>query len=458
MNMLMANRDVIPGDDKNPKQDVGPGGTKDTYSEVYELEIRHRGLEFIRNHLALPSTEPLDRALAVLYKPMHSAEIGNQFGAKIVRCFFQPEPSSALDEFRAVSPTTVDEEMVSLLNDEQFRGLYLGLRQHLSDIKEEVSTAVKERLKAMRVADYNQFSCEVTRSLDCMIKSGMTMYIDTAGYAAVMRAYGLSGQGILPITEYIKNERILSVSGFEGSKISLAIHDFMDHIWTFDKIRSAGLIDRYSELFESVGNPQLTDIFRREGEMVASIAFGVRLFQTAPHGFVPLMKSSHILERLEQMFLEGRLESRHFDAYRTVKSLEEGSLEWQSLGFVFSNYITELNEQRRKHGKIKQRNTVTKQLIGELDPLSPDYLCFFIDAHHEIVSPGNKHRNDLYRIHILFEEYLHAIASGQNPSASTSISLERLREADFRGTELPADRLRWMLKNYGYTATRSATI
>ena len=64
----------------------------------------------------------------------------------------------------------------------------------------------------------------------------------------------------------------------------------------------------------------------------------------------------------------------------------------------------------------------------------------------------------MYRIHILFEEYLHAIASGQNPSASTSISLERLREADFRGTELPADRLRWMLKNYGYTATRSATI
>lgn len=92
MNTLIANRDVMLGDDKNPEQDVGPDGTKDIYSEVYELEIRHRGLEFIRNHLALPSTEPLDRALAVLYKPMHSAEIGNQFGAKIVRCFFSRNP------------------------------------------------------------------------------------------------------------------------------------------------------------------------------------------------------------------------------------------------------------------------------------------------------------------------------------------------------------------------------
>ena len=84
------------------------------------------------------------------------------------------------------------------------------------------------------------------------------------------------------------------------------------------------------------------------------------------------------------------------NAYRRIKSLRKGSVEWQSLGFAFSNYITELDEQRRKHGKIKQRDPRTRKIIGELDPLSPDYLSFFIDTHSEIMSSKHKHRDDLF--------------------------------------------------------------
>lgn len=157
------------------------------------------------------------------------------------------------------------------------------------------------------------------------------------------------------------------------------------------------------------------------------------------------------------MFVAGELEQRHMNAYQTIKGLRKGSVEWQSLGFTFSNYITELDEQRRKHGKIKQRDPRTRKIIGELDPLSPDYLCFFIDAHSEILSSKNKHRDDLFRFHILLEECLHAAANGENP-VPRRILLGNLRNIDFKQTRLPEQRLHWMRNNYGFTATRNAIV
>ncbi len=147
------------------------------------------------------------------------------------------------------------------------------------------------------------------------------------------------------------------------------------------------------------------------------------------------------------------------DAYRTVKKLGKGTMEWQSLGFAFSNYITELDEQRRKYGKIKQRDPRTRKVEGELDPLAADYLCFFIDTHHEILLSKNKHLNDLFRFQILMEEYLAGFAKGTIPADQPMrIKLNELQHLDFSKTTLPPQRLAWIRKNYGFTATRSAMV
>ena len=287
----------------------------------------------------------------------------------------------------------------------------------------------------------------------------MVISIDPANKDTIKESGAVAGSGILPLAEYLKNERILGVSGFMGSKISLAVHDFMDHVWTFDMLKKTGLLEMFSGLFDSVGNPEMTDIFKREGEMVASIAFGVRYFQTMPSAFGPLVRSSRLEEILDEYFVEGRLDALHMDAYRTIKSLKKGSMEWQSLGFTFSNYITELDEQRRKFGTIKQRDNRTRKIIGELDPFDPDYLSFFIETHHQILSSKNKHRNDLFRFHILLEEYLSSYASGRIPvDQPLTLKLDELRAIDFKQTTLPPQRIQWMNRSYGFTATKDAIV
>ena len=432
----------------------------DAPEKLYELEKTHRAVEFIKDWYAQSELSPLERALGPLHSERHSVEsINNQFATKITPCLTAPNPAEALQAFRTIIPNTVHEELVLLTNDQQFHELHTALGNHLETIDEEVAASVQENQKEIARADRMQFNGQARRSIEQMAENGMVITIDPENAQQIIDANELAGEGILPVTEYVKNGKVLGVSGFMGSKVSLAVHDYMDHLWTFATIQKAGILDRYSYMFDSIGNPEATDIYKREGEIVASVAFGVRYFQNMPSAFGPLMRSSQIEEHLDQLFVDGQLGSHHMEAYRTIKSLRKGSMEWQSLGFTFSNYITELDQQRRKYGRIKQRDPRTKQLLGELDPLSPDFMCFFIDTHHQLLLPKNKHRDDMFRFHILFEEYLTSYANGKIPQDKQFIiTPDRLRETDFTKTTLPPQRIQWMRNNHGFTATRDAII
>lgn len=432
----------------------------DKVDEIYSLERRYEAMNYVNNWFSQPDLSPTQHALAPLYAPMHAVdEINNQFATKLAPAFLHEDPEQALDSFRAVVPNTIDEEMLLLTNDQEFIGLHHKLHEYLNQNDSEIQARAKAREQEIKKYDKMQFSGNARRSLEIMLEGGMIMGIDPEGVEKIKNAHQLAGDGILPLTEYIKNEKVLIISGFSGSKISLAVHDFMDHFWTFDLIRREGIIDRYNSMFTSIGNPEHTDIYKREGEMVASVAFGVRLFQTMPSAFAPIMRSSQIETHMDDMLVKGELEERHMEAYRTLKGLRKGSIEWQSLGFSFSNYITELDEQRRKYGKIKQRDPRTRHIVGELNPLSADFLSFFIDTHHQILLSKNKHLNDLFRFQILMEEYLVSFAKGEVPENETlCVKLDQLRDLDFSQTTLPVQRLTWLRKNYGFTATRSAMV
>lgn len=432
----------------------------DTFEDVYKLEQEYQALQYIRLWYAQPDLEPLERALAPLYSPMHSVEsIGNQFAKKVVPCFMAESVDEGLSCFRNITPNTIDEEMALLVNDKQFQDLHSSLKEHLSTLDDEIKISVSNDLAEINKADRYQFSGNSERNLENMLVRGLNIKIDPSNIEKIREAWGVAGEGILPVTEYLKNDKILDVSGFMGSKISLAVHDCMDHVWTFNMLNKSGLLEKYFQLFDSIGNPETTDLFKREGEIVASIAFGVRYFQTMPAGFGPLFRASRIEEHLDNLFINNKLEHHHLDAYRIIKTLRKGSMEWQSLGFAFSNYITELDEQRRKFGTIKQRDLRTRKITGELDPLSPEYICFFIDTHHQIHSSENKHRNDLFRFHILLEEYLSSIANGSVPrNVPLVIRINQLRDLDFTKTTLPANRIQWMANNPGFTATRDAIV
>lgn len=446
----------------------------DTVEEIFVLEQRAQATKFIARTYALSELDPLERALAALNRPMHAVtHIGNQFATKIMPCFMNPDPDSGWEAFSSIPPHTTDEELTLLIDREQFDGMHKSLGEYLDEHEEEYHQSAEERL-APRTSPENpdqgiipwndryQFNGnETQRSLENMTERGVRISIDPNGLEDVKAAYTMADGGILPVTEIVKNKEVLGVNGFMSSKIALAVHDSIDHTMGFQIAERTGLLSKYANMFESIGNPQHTDIFKREGEALASIGFGVRYWANLEHGFVPLVTAADLLARMDRMFDRGKLTDRHMEAFKILRGLghNDNSREAQSLGFVFSNYIVELDEQRRKHGKIKQKDLVTKKVEGELDPFSADYLSFFVEMHHQLLSSHNKHRDNLLRYHILLEEYLCAVGSGQlSPDQELVIRVQDMKDIDFSQTKLPPSRIQWMTRNYGFSAIRDAIL
>jgi len=96
---------------------------------------------------------------------------------------------------------------------------------------------------------------------------------------------------------------------------------------------------------------------------------------------------------------------------------------------------------------------------GELDPFAPEFLSFLIETHHELSKPSNKHRNSLFRFHILMEEYLANYVKGEfDQDSFMSIPMDKIDQIDLKGISIPPTRVQWMFKNYGFTATRECIV
>ncbi len=446
----------------------------DSVEEIYELERRAQAFKFVGRTYALSDLDPLDRALAPLNKPMHAvSHIGNQFATKIMPCFMNEDQEAGWQDFQHIVPHTTDEELTLLTNREQFGAIQQDLQAFLDTENGEHRRLAEERLApktspgnpnhgAIRWNDRYQFNGnESPRSMENMLENGVRISVDPACLDEIKEAHMIADDGILPLLELVKNKEVLGVNGFMSSKISLAVHDSLDHVLGFSIAERTGLLAKFNDLFESIGNPQHTDIFKREGEVLASIGFGVRYWANLEHGFVPLITAPDLLSHMDQLFDDDKLETRHMAAFKILRELAQdpSSREAQSLGFVFSNYVVELDEQRRKHGKIKQKDLATKKVIGELDPFSADYLSFFTEMHHQLLYSHNKHRDNLLRYHILLEEYLCAVASEKiPPEEELVIRVQDMASLDFSHTTLPPKRIQWMTRNYGFSAIRDAIL
>jgi hypothetical protein len=434
----------------------------DTYDELLDLEHSHTALDYIQSRYSLPDLTPKERALASILNPTHGVnQIGNQFAIKLLDVYLQNDPDTALTGFRSIQPTTTEEEMALLIDDQEFRQIHADTKVHLIEQGDAMHQEVIERLDpkkgAIAINDRLQFNGnETARSLRQVLRRGINVQFMPDGIPQIETALEKVGTGPLPLTEVLKNERIVSINGFPESKVSLAVHDAIDHAWAFNLLDKKGLIRKYAEFFDSIGNPAYTDIFRREGEIVASIGFGVRYGSVQENGFAPLVSAEDIRDIFEGYFNDGSLDERHMHAFRILRKLEANSREANSLGFTYSNYIAELNEQRRKHGKIKVRDLQSREITGELSEVDPDFLSLFVELHHEIVSSDNKHRNDLFRYHILFEEYLQGIAHNAVDAQEQpfNVRIQDMSSYSYDKTTVPTDRLHWMAKNYGFTATK----
>lgn len=436
----------------------------DCHEEIIELERRHYALDYIQKQYNQPNLDSKTRALAPIISPRYGVEeINNQFAHRMLHAFLCKDPNEGLVLFRNLEAHTTDEELALLIHDDDFFTMHEGLKKHLEDSADTITKTVEDRLSPkgqIRWNDRYQFNgIEGKRSLSQIERCGVVVEITPNAHEKIVAACAATKDTQLPMIEFLKNERIVSINGFKDSKVSHIVHDAIDHTWGFQLLQKRGLDKKFTEFFTSIGDPMHTDIFKREGEIISSIGFGVRYGSTQENGFQPIVSCSDLSTIFDKYFVNDRLIDRHMTAYKILRTLAPDSREALSLGFTYSNYIIELNEQRRKHGKIKVRDTSTGKITGELSETDPDFMSLFVELHHEILSSNNKHRNNLFRFHILLEEYLQGIATGSIATDQPfAVRIQDLDKYDYSQTSLPADKLKWMFKHYGFAATKGSLI
>ena len=442
----------------------GMTATLDSPRQVRQLETRWRVLQALQELFAPDDADPGYLRLEAMMGGHHTVErIGNQFGAKLVGAFLKKDPDGAWVAYSTLRPTTVGEQMAGLLNKDEFSEMHRHLHRRLRLENADIDEVVSHRLAtAFPRADHHEFACDGTGSLDDLRHTGLTVQLEANSVHRLASANRRAAGTPVPLSEILEGDRIVRVSGKCGSKVSLIVHDLIDHLWTWDLLDRVGLTVDYAQLLSSIGDPHRRDLRSREGEVVASVAFGIRLYNTSEPGFVPIVSASRIRKLLERHRDEPGFEERHSRALDAVTAAtidhrlgcERISLEAQSLAFVFSNYLTELNEQRRKHGCIKQRSG--DRALHELSPFDLDFLSFFVEAHHQLATPKNKHLDALAKAQLMIEEFLLDIAEERlAPPYETTFTLDALDRYRAEATRVPFARVRWMFAHYGFAASQA---
>jgi len=461
---LMADRGI---DQRELIADTPPGNRDfDNFDEVFSLEQRASAIDFLRAHLSLASRSPAERALSPLLADVHAVHhVSDEFARRLYEVFTAGSIEDAYNKYLQLESHTTDEELACSLNQPQFVECFNLLRDHLRENSEMIRNRAIRNLHQIAECDEMQFDRTPTsRSLSKMVQEGIWVEIQPGSARNMwIQALDLAGNGPIPVTELLKTSRIVKATKIADSKVSLVIHDAVDHLWFIHLLFKLKIFDRHQLMMEKIGNFTNCDIYRRESEMVASISFGTRSWTNYEIGYSPTLTTSDILLLFDDLFDRGQLLDHHMDAYRHVRHLasQPKRRESQSLGFVFSNYVTELDEQRRRFGRIKVMNLETYEREGELDPFGADYLSFFVDAHRALHDRKNKHRDTLLRVHVLFEYYLSNREFAENRDG-LSFHFNPLEWDDELFSEatlkIPQERLLWIANNYGFTAVRERVL
>lgn len=428
------------------------------------------------------------RALAAMLDGReHAALSGSaQFVDRIAETFCIVDYKKALAAFRRVLPSDSSEELTKLLNDDEFEHRHRQVQRILEYERQSIRDAVESRIGengSFVRADCDAFEGKNGISLHDAVKGGVTVKFRPEGLPKLLSTCDQAMRVHMPISEFIKNERMVDIGDHEMSKISLAIHDLVDHIWFMKLLEDEGVLERHSQLLESICNPGIRRAFSRESEMFASIAFGVRYRHAMPHGMNPLVRVevlqtvlnrydhpsygrakailSEVCRTSDAQWPEGRafapamyrslvLNDRAPLSIRRVKR----GVEYTSLSFAFSNYLTELDEQRRKHGKIKV--FTGDHIRGELNPFSPAFISLFVEAHRELILPKNKHLDTLTAAHTAVESFLQRLGTARHSDPrdlELLLSLDVIQDRAIFSSISP-DSLVWIRRNPGFMADK----
>lgn len=464
-------------------------GEVDSLPALINLERRKRVREYLRDLYGATSDQAIGAFVRMLEGRDHASfEASPDYLERLSLTFLVPDLRRALASFRRVVPSDADEELTKLLNDQEFARIHADVQFLLSRNESAMVDECTGRVCSggpFERADREAMEGRGGPSLYKAIDEGVTLRLRIDGYRRI-RTYARDvARELVPLTEFVKNDRIVDVGHHQESKVSHGIHDLVDHLWFMDLLKRTGVLDRHRGLFRLLGNEDLRRAFSRESEIVASIAFGTRFRHVMPHGMQPSFRPERLLkillshphsttERATAILLQlcrqdGRFRTKQDDTqsraldsslYEEIRAPLAGSqpqrfrrsIEYWSLAFVFSNYIVELNEQRRKHGRLKLVDN--GYVLGELNPFSPAFVAYFVEAHHELLRPSNKHLDTLTLAHLQLETFLQDAAGIRRTPPDEpvcTLSLGNLRDVSVLRFVQP-EIVRWIRANPGYLA------
>lgn len=367
-------------------------------------------------------------------------------------------PESAIKRWHALEtkrdrPLTARQLKEVGVSNEVIIELFLSVKAKLAEIEELLSEQLVERVTGNYGHYWNdryESRQKPKRSLDILKKSGVKVAI-SADQLASFIPLNLDDLAC-PILDKVKNQKIASINGFTDSKVSLTIHDIFDHFWFYSFLEDNGIFEQYQEFFNLVGNPQSTDIFSREGELAASVAFDYRTFSVSETDYEPLFSLAQIKRILEKHYPTRKPTSNQERVLALLEEIPATSEEGKCLAFVVSGLTIELMEQRRKHGFIRTLDEKF-QPNGVLHIMDAEYVALVVESNHLLFAEREQVDAVLLNISVAIEEYLLRVLQhdGQKELVMT---IETLRNFDLKNTIVSPVTVEWIRHNLGFAANR----
>lgn len=364
----------------------------------------------------------------------------------------QPE-DSLIPHFKHIQKTiqhpTQDSDIFFALPEQNLLELHEKIRTFVETCRPNMTRQLLEKVHGNYGHRWNdeyetKQVAHQSRSLPNLLGKGIQIKIPSASIL-ILKKLAINPQ--CPLIEITKNQRLIAINGFQNSKVSLAVHDTFDHLWMFNELEENGILKRYSDFLQRVGNPQSTDIFKREGELIASTMFDYRniLFNADSDVIISI-------DQIKELLTHGENQAR---ALSLINANEENPEYSTGLCKIFTGIYIELLEQHRKHGSIKNLDK-NFNITGNMSITDSEYAALIIEIFDHLHSKKQIILPYLSNIMTAIEHELTKAAHQEdNNPHSFSIKLDDIKEYKPKEHVLSEATIDWIKSNPGSMTMRA---
>ncbi len=367
----------------------------------------------------------------------------------------------ALDEWRNIPVTlgrtkqafTGVQKAILDASDDKIKEFY-SMALHC---KADLMGSLKEKMQAKmiishRYHDNHERDQTPTRSIPFFRSQKLKMFIEDKDLALIQDVNNKNPN--LPILEQLKNNQIFSIGNFNGSKGAFIVHDIYDHIWFIDQLQKAGIFQKYPNLLASLGNPHVTDVFCREGELIATVATHFRWFHFEDFDYQPLVNMNDLLCILDHSRKAGTFTENQQRAYEIIQFTSPDSAFYRALPFILSGLNIQMLKYITINGFVKILDD-SYEPCGYFDGFEPEHVAFLTETA-DFLFKNYDHSIDVLLYNTMkIEDYLMKLALGKEREPFV-FNLDEAEQCEKKSEflELTEKKINWMKNNIGFEVVR----